>query len=269
VINRALAAWYHRTNRPVPWRALHDPWPILVSEVMAQQTQLVRVVPAWERFMTRFPDPAALATSDVAELIEVWAGLGYQRRALNLRRAAAELAEHGWPTTAAGLVSLPGVGPYTAAAVACFAFGEAVPAIDTNLRRVLSRWEGRPLTGRALTEAAWRHLDRERPATWNQAIMDLGAAVCRPADPRCHVCPVNEWCADPTVYLPPPRQTRYQGSVRQARASVMRTLAGGPIDLGALAGRLGIEPDRLERAVAALESEGAVTRIGTTVTLGG
>lgn len=236
---------------------------------MTQQTQLVRVVPAWERFMTRFPDPAALAIADVAELIEVWAGLGYQRRALNLRRAAAELVEHGWPTTAAGLVSLPGVGPYTAAAVACFAFGEAVPAIDTNLRRVLSRWEGRTLTGRALTEAAWRHLDRERPATWNQAIMDLGAAVCRPADPRCNLCPVNEWCADPTVYLPPPRQTRYQGSVRQARASVMKALAGGPTDLGALAGRLGIEPDRLERAVAALESEGAVTRIGTTVTLGG
>jgi A/G-specific adenine glycosylase len=268
VRNQALAAWYHRTNRPLPWRALSDPWPILVSEVMAQQTQLTRVVPAWERFMSRFPEPATLAAAEVAELIELWAGLGYQRRALNLRRAAVELCEHGWPTTAAGLASLPGVGAYTAAAVACFAFGEPVPAIDTNLRRVLSRWEGRPLAGRELTEAAWRHLDRDRPATWNQAIMDLGATVCRPSEPRCYQCPVQEWCADPSVYVSPPRQSRYEGSVRQARAAVMKTLAEGSTDLGTLSDRLDIEPDRLDRAVAALESEGAIIRIGAMLELG-
>jgi A/G-specific adenine glycosylase len=268
MIDQALAAWYHSTNRPVPWRELRDPWAILVSEVMAQQTQLARVIPAWERFMARFPDPETLAASEVAELIELWAGLGYQRRALNLRRAAAELAQHGWPTTAVGLASLPGVGPYTAAAVACFAFGEAVPAIDTNLRRVLSRLEGRPLDGSALSEAAWRHLDRDTPAVWNQAMMDLGATVCRPTDPRCDGCPVRDWCADPTVYVPPPRQSRYEGSVRQARAAVMKTLAGGPADLHALADRLDIEPDRLGRAVSALESEGAITRSGTLLILG-
>ncbi len=267
MINQALTAWYHHTNRPVPWRTLTDPWPILVSEVMAQQTQLSRVIPAWERFMARFPDPAKLADAEVAELIELWAGLGYQRRALNLRRAATEIAAQGWPTTAAGLVSLPGIGPYTAAAVACFAFGEPVPAIDTNLRRVLSRWEGRPLTGAALTEAAWRNLDRNRPATWNQAVMDLGATVCRPAEPRCDVCPVHEWCADPSVYVPPPRQSRYEGSVRQARAAVMKALAGGPAHLQTLADRLDVEPNRLNRAVATLESEGAISRVGATLQL--
>ena len=255
--NRQLLAWYDEHRRSLPWRSTRDPWAILVSEVMSQQTQISRVVPAWETFMAHYPSPAALAGADRAELITIWAGLGYQRRAFNLQRAASMIADHGWPRSAEELETQPGVGPYTAAAVACFAFGEPVTAVDTNLKRILSRWTGAPLSGRALGEEARSLLGQDRPADWNQAIMDLGALVCRPRDPDCGSCPVAADCADPTVYEPPPRQTRYEGSVRQARAAVLRHLAAhGPSRAEALEG---VSHDTARRAIDALVSEGLVT----------
>lgn len=259
MINRALLGWYRDNARPLPWRSTRRPWPILVSEVMSQQTQISRVVPAWERFMARFPEPGDLAVADVAEALELWAGMGYQRRVLNLRRAAAVIAAEGWPTTADGLRALPGVGPYTAAAVACFAFGEVVPAVDTNLRRVVSRWEGRPLAGDRLTAVAGQRLDRADPVAWNQAVMDLAATLCRPRNPGCRDCPVTTWCADPTVYVAPPRQSPYQGSVRQARAAVLKRLAShGPQSVESLPHTLGLDPGTVARALGALARERTV-----------
>ena len=254
--NRALLAWYDANKRPLPWRETRDPWAILVSEVMSQQTQISRVVPRWEAFMTRYPDPAALAGSDRSELIRMWSGLGYQRRAINLQRAAEMIMRDGWPTTSADLTSLPGVGPYTAAAVACFAFGEPVPAVDTNLRRILSRWLGRSLTGPELATVAGGLVDRNRAADWNQALMDLGAELCRPREPDCGRCPVEADCLDPGVYRPPPTQSRYEGSVRQARAAVLRHVAEhGPTHLD---GITGLERVTVLEAVRDLEAEGLV-----------
>ena len=260
---QALLAWYREHGRELPWRGSSDPWAILVSEVMSQQTQIARVVPAWTAFMERYPTPGHLADADRAELVRLWAGLGYQRRAIHLQRAARIVADSGWPTDVAGLRELPGVGPYTAAAVACFAFGVPVPAIDTNLKRILSRWNGEALDSSTLTAAAASELPHDAAAAWSQALMDLGAQLCRPKRPRCGDCPVSEWCADPTVYQPPPRQSRYEGSVRQARAATMRTLAHhGASTTAALAHHTGLAPERLEDAVASLLSDGSVVRRG-------
>ena len=222
---RALLVWYHHNARDLPWRRDRDPWRILVSEVMLQQTQAARVAPVFERFMTLFPtvEDAAAVTPDV--LVSEWVGLGYNSRARRLHTAARRISIEGWPRTAEELRSLPGVGPYTAAAVASIAFGERIAAVDTNARRVLSRWIGQPLAGAQLEQVAaeWVFDDA---ATWNQAVMDLGSELCRPRQPACGLCPVASWCADPTVYVAPLRQSTFAGSDRQVRGAVVRTLAG-------------------------------------------
>jgi A/G-specific adenine glycosylase len=265
---QALLDWYREHGRDLPWRRTSDPWAILVSEVMSQQTQISRVVPAWTTFMERFPTPGDLAVSDRSELIRLWAGLGYQRRAINLQRTARIVADSGWPNDVAGLLELPGVGPYTAAAVACFAFGVPVPAVDTNLKRILSRWHGAPLDSSALNAVAVSELPHDAAAPWAQALMDLGAGLCRPKHPRCDACPVSEWCADPTVYQPPPRQSRYEGSVRQARAATMHALAhDGPSTPTALAKRTGLDPGRVADAVTSLVADGSVVRRGETLVI--
>lgn len=235
---------------------------------MSQQTQISRVVPAWTTFMDRFPTPGDLARADRAEVITLWAGLGYQRRAINLHRAARMIDESGWPTDVAGLRELPGVGRYTAAAVACFAFGLPVAAVDTNLKRILSRWHGKALSGRELDEAAAAELPRDAAADWAQALMDLGAIVCSPRSPTCDSCPVEEWCTDPGVYEPPPRQSRYEGSVRQARAAILKVLAQhGPATQPDLADSTGLDPATLAVALDALESESVLVRAADMVSL--
>ncbi len=224
---RALLRWYRTHGRSLPWRGDPDPWHVLVSEVMLQQTQVSRVIPAWHAFRAAFPNPAELAHSSLADAVQAWGDLGYQRRVRYLRETARIIVARGWPTTAAGLQDLPGVGEYTAAAVACFAFDEAVPAVDVNLRRVLSRWAGVSLTPAAARRSAREALGS--PAgDWNQAMMDLGATLCRPIHPRCGECPVRDWCADPSVSLPSARQPTYAGSVRQARATIVKLLATKP-----------------------------------------
>ncbi len=195
-------------------------------------------------------------------MLAAWSGLGYNRRARYLQAAAVHVHNHGWPATARGLQDLPGVGPYTAAAIASFAYGEAVAAVDTNAKRVLSRWNGTALGGRELAAAADQALDRSRPADWNQAMMDLGARVCTPR-PDCDPCPVSSWCVVPSVYAPPPRQNRFVGSRRQARGSVLRALvAVESATRTTLAHQTGLELDRLLDALSALESEGMVERSG-------
>jgi A/G-specific adenine glycosylase len=192
----ALLAWYAGAARDLPWRRTRDPYALLVSEVMLQQTQAARVVPRYERFLARFPDAAALAAAPVRDVLEEWSGLGYNRRALALHAAARELAAHGWP---ADLATLPGVGGYTAAAVASFAWDAQRAAVDVNVRRVIERWDGRPRTARELSARAEELLPAGRAAQWNQAMMELGARVCGARRADCAACPVSAWCASAVV----------------------------------------------------------------------
>ena len=250
----ALLAWYADVRRPLPWRATRDPYALLVSEVMLQQTQAARVVPYFEAFLARFPDPAALAAAPVRDVLAAWSGLGYNRRALALRAAARVVAERGWP---ADLRELPGVGPYTAAAVASFAWDAAAPAVDVNVRRVIERWDGRTLTPRPLADRAAALLPAGRAADWNQAMMELGATVCTARAARCGSCPVAAWCASADAPAPAPARTapraRFEDTDRYARGRIVAALLAGA-DLPAL------EPVRLERALAGLVRDGLIVR---------
>ncbi len=257
----ALFAWYEQHGRDFSWRHTDDPWAILVSEVMSQQTQIDRVAGRYGSFLARFPTPRAMASARPADVLAEWSGLGYNRRALNLQAAARAVVESGWPHTSSGLGALPGVGPYTAAAVACFAFGEQVPAIDTNLKRVLSRWVGRALTGSELSEQAVAMVPSGQAARWNSAVMDLGALICKPV-PRCEGCPVSDSCADPTIYAPPPRQAGFDGSLRQTRGAIVKLMLDGrPRTANQVAAAIRHQPDRVETALSALVREGILESV--------
>ena len=204
----ALLAWFGTNGRDLPWRRTRDPYAILVSEVMLQQTQAARVVPRYVAWLRRWPTVEALAAASAGEVIREWQGLGYNRRALNLRRAARRVAEEGWPDD---LTELPGVGPYTAAAVGCFAFGRAVLPVDVNVRRVQERTGLRFDPGCA------------------QALMDLGATVCLARVPRCDLCPLAAGCPSRgRRFEPLRRQGPFEGSFRQRRAETLRRVAEGP-----------------------------------------
>jgi len=250
----ALLDWYAEVRRPLPWRFTRDPWAILVSEVMLQQTQAARVVPHYERFLARFPAPRALADATAGEAIAAWSGLGYNRRALALREAARVAADDGWPPPSR-LESLPGVGPYTAAALGSFAWDAPMAAVDTNVRRVIERRDGVRRGPRALARRAAELLPAGRAAAWNQAMMELGATVCRPRRPRCGECPVRAGCAGPDAIAPAarPRAERFESSDRWARGRLLAALVAGepPPELA---------PERRERALAGLARDGLVVR---------
>jgi A/G-specific adenine glycosylase len=236
-----VAAWYARHGRhDLPWRATRDLWAVLVSEVMLQQTQVGRVAAVWPGFMARFPTPEAMAAASAGEVITAWGTLGYPRRARRLWEAAGRIAATGWP---GDLSDLPGVGRYTADAVAAQADGHDVPAIETNIRRVVERRAGRLLS---LREAAEASRDAGRPLTGRDrllALMDIGAVLCRPRHPRCPDCPLQAGCAtaasaDPAGFAAPlgrrPRQAAYEGSFRQRRGQVLAQLRVGPHPSAAL-----------------------------------
>src|SRR4051812_45425452 len=248
----ALLDWYETVRRPLPWRFTRDPWAILVSEVMLQQTQAARVVPHYERFLARFPTPAALAAAPAGEAIAAWSGPGYNRRALALRAAAAVVAEHGWPAPER-LQGLPGVGSYTAAALGSFAWDAPMAAVDTNVRRVIERRDGVRRGPRALARRAAELLPAGRAADWNQAMMELGATVCRPRRPRCGECPLQQGCAGPDAPAPPPRPRgeRFEASYRWARGRLLAALVAGeePPPLTA---------ERRQRALAGLARDGLI-----------
>jgi A/G-specific adenine glycosylase len=235
-VSAALLRWYARAARDLPWRRTRDPWAILVSEVMLQQTQAARVVPYYKRFLARFPDPAACAAAPAAEVLRAWSGLGYNRRALALHRTATIVARDGWPDD---LVELPGVGPYTAAAVASFAFGAAVLAVDVNVRRVLARSE---------------IVVAEPTPELNQALMELGATVCTARAPRCSACPLAEGCDGPSE--PPARaagRPRFEDTDRFVRGRVVAALAAGePLP--------DVDASRLQQALHGLERDGLIER---------
>jgi A/G-specific adenine glycosylase len=239
VLEKQLLAWYARNGRDLPWRRTRDPYAILVCEVMLQQTQVDRVVPRYLRWLDRWPTSCDLAAASPADAIREWQGLGYNRRALNLHRAARQITAQGWPED---LTSLPGVGPYTAAAVRRFALDEDILPRDVNVQRV----EGR--TGfRFTSEAA-------------QALMDLGATVCLARIPRCDACPLAEKCPSRGIREEPARrQGRFEGSFRQRRAVTLRLVAGGA--------RRHDELD--DKAVEALERDGLVVVRAGEVTLPG
>jgi A/G-specific adenine glycosylase len=206
-VRDALLAWYGSTRRALPWRETTDPYAILVSEVMLQQTQVDRVVPRYLEWLERWPTAEGLAAASAGDVIRAWQGLGYNRRAVNLHRAAQYVAAHGWPTD---LTELPGVGPYTAAAVGNFAFGRDVLPVDVNVRRVQER------TGHDFDGAC------------AQALFDLGATVCLARIPRCHVCPLADACPSRgRRYEPLRKQSRFEGSFRQRRANALRLVAAG------------------------------------------
>jgi A/G-specific adenine glycosylase len=228
-VEAALLTWFGRNGRDLPWRQTRDPYGILVSEVMAQQTQVERVAPRWSRWLERWPTVDALAAASAADVIVEWQGLGYNRRALSLHRAARHVAEHGWPDD---LTVLPGVGRYTADAVARFALGHEVLPVDVNVRRVQER------TGESFTH--------EHAA----ALMDLGATVCIARIPRCEACPLAFGCPSRGKrYEPLRKQSRFEGSFRQRRAVTLRLVAAGERPVAELDGE----------AVASLVRDGLVS----------
>jgi A/G-specific adenine glycosylase len=256
----ALLRWYEAVRRPLPWRETRDPYALLVSEVMLQQTQAARVVPYYDAFLARFPDVAALAAAPAREVLAAWSGLGYNRRALALQAAAGVVVAEGWPDD---LTRLPGVGPYTAAAVGSFAWDRQVAAVDTNVRRVIERWDGTARGPTALAERAAEWLPPGRAAVFNQAMMELGATVCAPRAPRCGACPVRAGCAaaergDPVASRAArgaPRE-RFVDTDRWARGRVVAALLAGDALPGAIAG------ERRERVLAGLERDGLIVRDG-------
>ena len=232
-------AWFSQNGRDLPWRRTRDPYAILVSEVMLQQTQVERVVPRFVEWMARWPTLEALAAATPADVIRAWQGLGYNRRGLNLHRAAQRVAESGWPND---LTELPGVGAYTAAAVASFAFGLDELPVDTNVARVQER------TQRVFSAGA------------AQALMDLGATVCLARIPRCGVCPLAAGCPSRgRRYEPLRKQSRFEGSFRQRRATTLRLVAATARPLRQLDAE----------AVRSLERDGLVRVAGGNVALPG
>jgi A/G-specific adenine glycosylase len=234
-IQEAALDWYAANARDLAFRRSTDPWAILVSEVMAQQTQAARAAEAWAAFMDRYPTPAALASASTADVIRAWRGLGYNRRAVALRAAAVRIdEEHGGrvPDTPEALLALPGIGPYTARAVLAIAFGRPVAALDTNIRRVLDRALGPLPSGeRELQTAADGLVPAHRSAAWTHALMDLGATICRKRDPRCDECPIQAWCRSAGTVVTPARANGGQGSSRPARfGSTTRWLRGRILD---------------------------------------
>lgn len=265
---KLLLEWYETEKRDLPWRKTRDPYRILVAEIMLQQTQVDRVIPKYHEFLEAFPDIAALAAAPTAEVIRRWASLGYNRRAVNLQAAAREALERfggQLPEDPALLLSLKGIGRYTANAIATFAFEQQVPVVDTNVNRILARVAGRPepLPEKEAWELAARSLPDGRAYPWNQALMDLGATVCTARAPACLICPVFSVCKTRGVHSrsaalqidlepglvaerkPAYRSERYEGSSRYFRGKavdVLRALKSGE---GLTAGQIGaaIKPD--------------------------
>jgi len=204
-VEKELLAWYAEKGRDLPWRHTRDPYAILVSEVMLQQTQVERVIPRWLAWLERWPTAAELAAASPGDVIREWQGLGYNRRALSLHRAAQAVAASGWPDD---LTDLPGVGPYTAAAIRNQAYGERVLPVDTNVARIQGR------TGHEFGPAAL------------QALFDLGATVCLARVPRCDACPLAQGCPSRgRRYEPLRKQSRFAGSFRQRRSALLRLVA--------------------------------------------
>ncbi len=281
-LGAAVEAWGSGIGRPtrrpgLPWRSTRDPWAVLVSEVMSQQTQVARVVPVYHRFLAAFPTVADCAAAPLGDVLRAWEGMGYNRRARDLHRVAAVVvADYGGviPDSLSTLLLLPGVGPYTARAVLAFAFGRDVGVVDTNAGRVLSRAvAGRPLRPAEAQELVDRMVPPGRGWTFGQSLLDLGAIVCTTRAPSCDSCPVRRRCRWAAAGRPDPdpaggsagvsgRQSRFSGSDREGRGRLVAALRAGPLEDGQVARAAGWagDPRRAERVLDALVAEGLVVR---------
>ena len=284
-VRRRVLAWYATERRDFPWRRTSDPYAVLVSEVMLQQTQASRVAPRFERFLERFPTAAALASAPSADVLAEWSGLGYNRRALALQRTAAIVTASGWPHDVPGLEGLPGVGPYTARAIASLAFGIPTGVVDTNVRRwLVRRFGGRdePPELQRLADHLARPGRGGEVAAWTHASMELGASVCRSRAPRCRACPLAEGCpssGEPPA-VPVPRQPSMRGSDRAYRGTILQLLSaasGHGMSEDALRGRLdasassigpALDDQAWERIARRLEKDGLIHRRHGRVGLG-
>jgi A/G-specific adenine glycosylase len=270
-----VLAWGLPRLRDLPWRNTRDPWAILVSEVMLQQTQASRVVPKWLAFLDAYPTPAACAVAPLGDVLRLWQGLGYPRRAGNLHAAAKELAAaKAFPRSLAELLALPGVGQYTARAILAFAFEAEAAVVDTNIARIFARAAGRGLTAGEVQAAADSALPPDSTWAWNQCLMDLGATLCRPV-PLCGECPLRSACAwrgsgpDPAVGSAGVSrgQAPFEGSERQARGRLMKALTSGAVRHDGISAVM-CHP-AAERLVDDLVAEGLVGRDGRYLRLPG
>jgi A/G-specific adenine glycosylase len=281
-VQAALLTWHKEHGLRAPWRESRDPYHCLVAAVMAQQTQMSRVMPSYEKFIRAFPTIETLAAASLGDVIRVWAGMGYNQRAVRLHRAARTITRSGWPQDAASLAGIDGIGPFTAAIIASFAFGQPAACVDTNVRRVLGRLAGdEEISASALQRLADASIPAEAPARWNQAVMDYGARVCTPR-PSCGACAVSRWCASrgrftAAVVSEPRRRYRtrrqqpaYEGSPRWYRGRIIDALRelppGSTMTLAALARRIASgtssDPAMTATLIARLERDHLVVRRG-------
>ncbi|MFC7485570.1 A/G-specific adenine glycosylase [Knoellia sp. CPCC 206453] len=277
-LHRSILDWYAVHSRPLPWRDPScSPWGVLLSEVMAQQTPLARVEPAWREWMSRWPTPADLAVESPGEVVRAWGRLGYPRRALRLREAAVAIVErHGGevPRDQADLLALAGIGDYTAAAVAAFAFGDRSVVVDTNVRRVEARIvsgaaQAAPSLTRAEVDLARDLLPvvDQDAAVWNVAVMELGALVCTARAPRCEDCPVRARCAwqvagRPAYDGPVRRGQKWHGTDRQVRGIIVQALREVPHALGRSELAPGQDEQQVDRCLGGLIEDGLVEPVG-------
>ncbi|MEY4130895.1 MAG: A/G-specific adenine glycosylase [Actinomycetota bacterium] len=267
----ALLQWASNQRQDLPWRQTRDPWAVLVAELMLQQTQVSRVAPRWHQFLERFPTIADCAQQSVGAVIEEWAGLGYNRRAVNLHRCAQVVcAEHDGklPTDIDALMLLPGIGPYTARAIAAFAYEQDVAVVDTNVGRVLARFFARKFSARGAQVQADEIVPHGKGWAWNQGMLDVGAVCCVKRNPRCEICPLQTQCEWNRQGRPSPdpaegsagvskKQSAFHGSFRQGRARMLDELRKGitllPQDLVTACGWQE-QPDGVEQAQRAADS---------------
>lgn len=276
----ALLAWGSDTLRDLPWRRTRNPWHVLVSEVMLQQTSVARVLPKFDAFIEEFPTPHSLAEAALGDALRLWAGLGYPRRCRNLQEAArAIVRDFGgeFPSTLAELQTLPGIGQYTSRAILAFAFEQDVAVVDTNVSRVLSRLEGRALKARELQDMANEFVPQGLGWEWNQVMMDFGARHCTLRSPQCAECPVRKMCAWHGVGEDPAPlssgaskpQAKFEGSDRQARGRALKAVAEGLGQSRHVVAAMGLtdDPDRAHALIDALVNEGLLVRSGRRLTL--
>ena len=260
----ALTRWSSRERRVLPWRATRDPWKILLSEVMLQQTQVERVVPKYDYFVASWPDIGDFAQAPLEKILNAWSGLGFHRTARLV------VTEYGSviPKDLKTLLTLPGVGPYTARAVLCFAYEIDIGVVDTNVGRILARWFGSRFTNKTAQSTADSLVPLGQTWEWNQGLFDLGALICKKHDPKCSQCPVFEWCSWQGLGLDPSigsagvssSQKPFSGSDRQARGKLLRALSDGPVSCAKAKCVMGIAPEtiRADKLVAALIADGLI-----------
>jgi len=273
---RSLLHWGEARRRDLPWRRTRDPWAILVSETMLQQTQVARVIPRFLEVMERFPTTAECAAAPAGDLLRLWSGLGYNGRAVRLHAAAGAVErDFGgvFPRTIVELQHLPGVGPYTARAIMAFAFQADVAIVDTNVARTWARWSGHPLRPGEVQALADAAVPEGEGWAWNQSLLDLGATVCRARGPQCGSCPWARSCAWSAAGCPVPDpasgsahtsrpQSPFVGSDRQGRGRLVRALGRGPVSAARLSVTMGWPDDeaRAARVAAGVVADGLAVR---------